>query len=112
MSQFPKYRLDEDGIVDQFNVAGTSFRAHDVHTCLAYSVVHSEQLLAELVPEPTNKYDPNAIAAYRVGNTFRCHVGYVPQQACPHVDRSDRWICKYIGDGAGTGNVGIIIERL
>jgi hypothetical protein len=54
-----------------FNVAGISFRKE------ACRVVHGLGVpdMATLVPEPTNPYDPNAIAVHMHGQ----HVGYVPR---------------------------------
>jgi hypothetical protein len=62
----------------KFNVAGTSFRLKEAST-----VGIGDRL--DLVPDPTNKYDPNAIKLLK----GELHIGYVPK---PHIDEVKAWI--------------------
>lgn len=52
-----------------FKVAGLSYYDHD-------DINPKGDLTADLIPEPDNKYDPNAIRVYVKGK----HIGYVPQK--------------------------------
>lgn len=57
-----------------------------------------QQIIAQLTgnepcrlqPEPTNKYDPNAIAVHVAINGTVCHIGFVPKELAaviaPHID--------------------------
>lgn len=61
-----------------------------------------------LVPEPTNKYDPNAIRVVLFRNEQRFHVGYVPRDIAAQVQgratriRVRRWqLLFYSGKPAG-----------
>ena len=58
-------------------VAGTSFRQLQ---CEAAAKAASERTLrVELIPEPSNIYDPNAIMVVVVDGAIRYHIGYIPK---------------------------------
>lgn len=104
----------------KFNVAGTSFRKDMLDTAHK----HYLQRKAEgkptdiiLVPEPDNKYDPNAIRVQVFMPPDHIFFGYVPKNS---TDIVREWQLKhtrhtiriaYIGDNhTGTGNIGCIVE--
>jgi hypothetical protein len=68
--------LRGEGGLWAFQVAGTSYRSTDLQ---AGDFTPGSGIL--LIPEPTNQYDPNAIAVW--DHTRTHHIGYVPKD---HLD--------------------------
>lgn len=66
------YSTNDDGELN-FSVAGTKFRTLDEIERIK-ELQYAEEL--KLIPEPTNPYDPNAIAIYTKDDSL---VGYVPK---------------------------------
>lgn len=60
-----------------FNVRGVSFRKENLNKIIKNSIEEKDMSVA-LVPEPTNKYDKNAIMVI----IDDLHVGYVPKENC------------------------------
>ena len=80
-------RLKEAGVKcdDVFSVAGTTFRAASVKTVLEEGVRD-----ATLEPEPTNRFDPNAVKVLVNGR----HVGYVPATRAASVRTGPVHVCN------------------
>jgi hypothetical protein len=57
----------------KFKVAGVKF--HEYKSCLS-DITEGDNLM--LAPEPTNKYDPNAVAIYFDNGKVQKMLGYVP----------------------------------
>lgn len=69
--------VERSGSYEQ-DVAGESFYSENLSEIMGGSNPLMTQ--AYLFPEPTNKYDPNAIAVV-IGTQ---QVGYIPKKDCPH----------------------------
>ncbi|XIA63093.1 hypothetical protein ACFIOY_27955 [Bradyrhizobium sp. TZ2] len=68
-------------------IAGLKYPAPDGTDRGAFCAGLAEGSLLDMVPEPTNKFDSNAVALHRNGK----HLGYIPQR---HV-----WVSEAIGEG-------------
>ncbi len=90
--------------IEGHNVAGTSFRQSEIEslgTKNPYFSMNKKQLIAanmveksiyqyifeemecELIPEPENEHDPNAVKVVVRG----VHIGYIKRGSCPHVNK-------------------------
>ena len=80
--------------VYQFTVAGVSFRQHEL---AQFQNGNWATVKVELKPEPTNRYDPNAIEVIFTdrANPAPTHVGYVPKALTtvigPAANHSHAW---------------------
>lgn len=60
-----------------------------------------------LKPEPTNEYDPNAIAVYDKGGQH--HIGYIPREDCPRILKkmqNERFACLAMWETIKNGQRG------
>lgn len=64
----------------EVHVAGESYRA-DAVRAVQRAAAQGGSLAAMLIPEPTNSYDPNAVAVFVLGR----HVGYLPAHIAARV---------------------------
>ena len=67
--------MTEEKVTHRFYVAGVKF--HELHTVIN-DISEGETLLID--PEPTNKYDPNAIRLIYDNFSKRAMIGYVPKR--------------------------------
>jgi tellurite resistance protein len=68
-------------------VAGLKHPAPDGTDRSAYCAGLAEGSLLNMIPEPTNKFDSNAVALHHDGK----HLGYIPQRHA--------WVCEAIDEG-------------
>jgi hypothetical protein len=68
-----------------FKVAGVTYENRQD----TISIMHGSEP-CRIVPEPTNAYDPNALAVIAIVEGSRQHIGYVPKELAkliaPHLD--------------------------
>ena len=80
-------------------VAGVTFEGRQ-----AYIAKLSGGEPCRIVPEPDNKYDPNALAVHVSHNGTIYHVGYIPKELAaeiaPHLD-GEAIICSIAGITGG-----------
>lgn len=62
-----------------FNVSGTTFRQDNVKKAFEL-YCESDSLNINIIPEPENKFDKNALAVFCDFNDEKLHVGYVPKE--------------------------------
>jgi len=103
-----------------FNVAGTSFRKDQLDSAHKHYLQRKTQGKSTdiiLVPEPDNKYDPNAIKVCVFLPPDHIFFGYVPKKetgiVCDWRHHYPHHTIRiaYMGDNrTGTGNIGCIVE--
>jgi len=73
-------------------VAGVSFREEAV-----LDRSFDPGLPVELVPEPDNEHDPNAVGVWNAGRTLQA--GYVPRERAPALDGTEQAVSLWRVDG-------------
>jgi len=82
----------------KFRIAGVTYRPIE---CQVRAKKLEEGHMLDLIPEPTNEFDPNAIKVvdYQHGNL---HLGYVPAVKCKEVkalmDDAPQYLCTALGE--------------
>jgi len=74
---FIKVTADVDYSFDQVSVAGTGYQ--NKKRIISEVKVNDEVIL---IPEPENKYDPNAIAVFKILGDEKLKIGYIPKEIC------------------------------
>ena len=82
----------EDPRIRVVPVAGVSFRPGNVD-----DASFEPGLRLELVPEPENEHDSNAVAIWNQGRTLQ--VGYVPRDVAAELDGSEQAISLWRVEG-------------
>lgn len=85
-----------------FKIAGIVYRK----TCCQYKAWHMPiGTRIEIVPEPVNKHDPNALAVYVLP---ACQLGYVPRIMTADI----RWIMKEDYEAVALSNARVRVSRI
>ena len=66
--------MNEQEPIYEFYVAGVQH--HKLHTCINEVSVGDELMLS---PDPSNKFDPNAVSIWHVGEEKNTMLGFVPK---------------------------------